>query len=163
MSATDPTTNTAGDQSFIGSDRHRSQAEQVEEQAFEARAIFEAYAQTVVIGGGNRTGNSQVGHKTATAEVEEDVVRDEAGKPIAQKEEAVDAGDAVEPHSEVVAGTKLVANNKTQAEKAAHLEAKRKRDELVAKMAKGTETGLGSIADMVEILQKYVPPVDFFF
>lgn len=157
MSATDPT-NQAGDQSFIGSDRTRSQAEQVEQQAFEARAIFEAYAQTVIIGGGGNkkhAGNSRVGHKTeAPVETDDGTVRDEDGKVLAHKEDAFDASDAAVPHQEVVDGTKLVAKDQKAAEKAAALEAKRKRDALVAKMAKGTETTLGSVADFVEILQK---------
>lgn len=157
MSATDPT-NEAGDQSFIGGDRTRSQAEQVEQQAFEARAIFEAYAQTVIIGGGankKNAGNSQVGHKTeAPVETEAGIVRDEDGNVIAHTEDAQDASDAAVPHQEVVAGIKIVAKDQKAAEKAAGLEAKRKRDALVAKMAKGTETGLGGVADIVEILQQ---------
>jgi hypothetical protein len=57
-----------------------------------------------------------------------------------------------------VDGTKLVAKDQKAAEKAAALEAKRKRDALVAKMAKGTETTLGSVADFVEILQNTMSP-----
>jgi len=34
--------------------------------------------------------------------------------------------------------------------------AKQKRDELVAKMTKGVEGGLGDVADMIERLTKYV-------
>lgn len=102
-------------------------------------------------------GNSEVGHKTESPESDEDdddVVLDEKGDPIASKHVAKDPTDDMAHNTEVVGGSKLVAKDKRDAEKAARLEAKRKRDRLVAKMAKNTETGLGGIADFIEILQK---------
>ena len=43
--------------------------------------------------------------------------------------------------------------------KIAQQEAKRKRDEMVGKMIKATEQGLGAFADFMERMQKYVNPV----
>jgi hypothetical protein len=46
--------------------------------------------------------------------------------------------------------------NQKEKKKLAQMEAKRKRDELVGKMTKATEAGLGELADFMEIMNKYV-------
>jgi hypothetical protein len=47
-----------------------------------------------------------------------------------------------------------VVSKPGQEKKATEQAAKKKRDQMIAKMAKGTEIGLGSAADYMEILQK---------
>lgn len=115
--------------------------------------MFEAYAQTVVVGGRRgKDSNSAPGIKRLHEdEADADpIIRDEGGDAIGtrQSENAPGSADAV------VGGQKVEAFDEDDKDKAAAIEVKRKRDEMVAKMCKGTETGLGGAADFVEILQK---------
>lgn len=57
-------------------------------------------------------------------------------------------------------GGEKIVPNKPLGEKAekklAQREAKRKRDEMVSKMTKATEDGLGALADLIERMTKFV-------
>lgn len=60
----------------------------------------------------------------------------------------------------VVGGEKIIPNkplDEKEKKKVAQKEAKRKRDEMVSKMTKGTEDGLGALADTIERFTKYAP------
>lgn len=66
-------------------------------------------------------------------------------------------GQGEESADLVIGGEKITHDDKMtekQKKKAAQALAKKKRDELVAKMTKGTQDGLGAAADMIERLTK---------
>ncbi|KAI9639865.1 uncharacterized protein MKK02DRAFT_18941 [Dioszegia hungarica] len=168
-SATDPT-NQKGDESLLGTTdsaaAHRSKAEQAEEQAFEARSILQAFTTRLVFDGskkGRNAGNAQVGEKVLdTSDSESDDADDsdvlapagnaDGSKPHGQGEESADI---------VIGGEKIKHDSKKtekQKKKAAQAAAKKKRDELVSKMTKGTQDGLGAAADMIERLTNALSP-----
>lgn len=62
----------------------------------------------------------------------------------------------------VVAGEEIHIDEKVsekERKKLAAREAKKKRDQLVSKMVKGAESGLGAFADMTEMFTKWVHPL----
>lgn len=156
-SATDPK-GEKGDESMIGTTegiKHRSKTEQAEEQAFEARAVFEAYTRAVLIGHRGRKGNAKVGAKDLDPDEEDDDpdIKDEYGDVIGERETAVSPQSKGEADAEI-GGQRVKAHDEKNKEKVLKMETKRKRDEKVNKAAKMTETGLGSVADTMEILQQ---------
>ncbi|EIW70937.1 hypothetical protein TREMEDRAFT_73606 [Tremella mesenterica DSM 1558] len=171
ISATDPT-NKKGDESLLGNvDKktvHRSKAEQAEEQAFEATSILQAYTTRLIFDGskkGKNAGNSNVGEKVhhsdleSTSEEDDSVVvnQGEVGQDKPQGEESADlvvAGQKIDIDSKA-AGKNLSEKEK---KKLAAKEAKKKRDELVGKMTKSTEVGLGALADYIERLTNALSP-----
>lgn len=59
----------------------------------------------------------------------------------------------------VIGGDKITSDkelSEKEKKKLASKAAKQKRDELVAKMTKGVESGLGDFADMIERMTKWV-------
>lgn len=108
---------------------------------------------------GRNAGNAQVGEKVLdTSDSESDDADDsdvlapagnaDGSKPHGQGEESADI---------VIGGEKIKHDSKKtekQKKKAAQAAAKKKRDELVSKMTKGTQDGLGAAADMIERLTK---------
>lgn len=157
VSATDPS-GKKGDESFVGSTdgiQTRSKTEQAQQQAFEARAMFEAYAQAVIVGHRGPKGNGKVGAKDLDPEDTDDdaVIRDQYGDEIGRRETADQPQSRAEADAEI-GGQRVKATKRKDADKVAKLETKRKRDKMVNKAAKMTETGLGSVADVMEILQK---------
>ncbi|KAL7421556.1 hypothetical protein Q5752_003325 [Cryptotrichosporon argae] len=159
-SATDPT-NKAGDESLIGNvdskTVHRSKAEQAEEQAFEARALLQAYTQRVVFDGrkkGKNAGNANVGEKVV--EPESDLDDDEADPTNAKtKPQGLVSAD-VKVGDEHIALDEKTDDKKKK--KIAQQAAKQKRDELVGKMTKATEDGLGAFADLMERMTNALSP-----
>lgn len=105
-------------------------------------------------------GNSAVGEKRHTDPEDQTSSSDDDDDPVT-KIRPEDAG-----HSQgqgaadaVVAGEQIhidedVSDKKRK--KLAAREAKKKRDQLVSKMIKGAETGLGGFADTTEMFTKYV-------
>lgn len=68
-----------------------------------------------------------------------------------------DQSQGLESADVVIGGKKITADtelNEKEKKKLAQTEAKRKRDELVSKMTKATEDGLGAFADMMEVMTK---------
>lgn len=142
--------------------------------------MFEAYATTVVVGGrggrhsaGDPSSNSSIGEKHLEADTEhteaDPVIKDEGGDVVgvrhvgdAKDDSQTDAaGNATiqdatiaQAHDTAVGGQRIKVAKGQDPAKVAALEAKRKRDAMVSRMAKATETGLGSAADFVEIIQK---------
>ena len=131
--------------------------------------MFEAYTQAVVLGGhgGGKKGNGKVGAKnpnaTAIGEPDSNVIRDRTGKVVGHRVPLPKDGDdgsgnvpsqGTQSADIVVGGEAVQVKDGEDVDKVEANEVKRKRDELVAKMAKGTEVGLGTVADYVEILQK---------
>ncbi|WVW83609.1 hypothetical protein I302_105630 [Kwoniella bestiolae CBS 10118] len=172
-SATDPT-NQKGDESILGNvdgkTVHRSKAEQAEEQAFEATSILQAYTTRLLFDGrkkGKEAGNSSVGEKKRKSDTSSDtdsepdddvppgqpgVTREKHGKDQSQ---GLDSG-AVVVGGETVTPDKPLSDKEKK--KLAQREAKRKRDEMVSKMTKATEEGLGAFADTMERMTNALSP-----
>ncbi|KAK8864161.1 hypothetical protein IAR55_001407 [Kwoniella newhampshirensis] len=162
-SATDPT-NQKGDESLLGNVEsktvHRSKAEQAEEQAFEATSILQAYTTRLLFDGrkkGKQAGNSEVGekkrHETSSSSEDED----EKSPPGQNDNKA----QGLESAQVVVGGEKITPNkplDEKEKKKLAQREAKRKRDEMVSKMTKATEDGLGAFADTMERFTNALSP-----
>ncbi|KAK4684455.1 hypothetical protein P7C73_g5722, partial [Tremellales sp. Uapishka_1] len=152
-SATDPT-NQKGDESLLGNvdgkTVHRSKAEQAEEQAFEATSLIQAFTTRLLFDGqkkGKKAGNANVGEKIVESSSESE---DESEKP-----QGMDSADVV------VNGEKININEPVsdkKKKKLAQKEAKKKRDEMVGKMIKATEGGLGDLADMMERFTNALSP-----
>ncbi|KAK4686220.1 hypothetical protein P7C73_g3921, partial [Tremellales sp. Uapishka_1] len=154
-SATDPT-NQKGDESLLGNvdgkTVHRSKAEQAEEQAFEATSLIQAFTTRLLFDGrkkGKNAGNANMGEKVVESSDEEE---DDEAKETPQ---GLDSADVV------IGGEKIDINRPVsdkKKRKLAEQAAKKKRDEMVGKMIKATELGLGEFADMVERLTNALSP-----
>lgn len=151
---------------------HRSKHEQAEEQAFEATAIIQGFTTRLLFDGrkkGKHAGNSEVGEKQHSDEYDSDndetIDQDEAHrakagvhKEDAQNGEGTDA-QGMQSAAVVVGGEKIIPHHELsekERKRIAAREAKRKRDELVSKMIKQTELGLGAFADFTEMMTKSV-------
>ncbi|WVQ99136.1 hypothetical protein IAU59_006268 [Kwoniella sp. CBS 9459] len=167
-SATDPT-NQKGDESLLGNVEskavHRSKAEQAEEQAFEATSILQAYTTRLLFDGrkkGKEAGNSEVGEKKAESSSSSDVDDDvPPGQPGVNRTAKQDQSQGLESGTVVVGGEKITPEkplNDKEKKKLAQREAKRKRDEMVSKMTKATEEGLGAFADTIERFTNALSP-----
>nr|ODN82538.1 hypothetical protein L203_05347 [Cryptococcus depauperatus CBS 7841] len=154
-SATDPT-NQKGDESLLGNvdgkTVHRSKAEQAEEQAFEGVSILKAYTTRLLWDGskeGKAAGNANVGEKNEESSLSSSDFNEE-DKPQG------------EDSAEVIVGGEKIVPSKPMSEKErkqlAQTEAKRKRDQMVSKMTKATEDGLGAFADMAERMINALSP-----
>ncbi|ORY32602.1 hypothetical protein BCR39DRAFT_564238 [Naematelia encephala] len=161
ISATDPK-NEHGDESLLGivdsKAVHRSKAEQAEEQAFEATSILKAYTTKLLFDGrkkGKEAGNANVGEKSRDSDTSSDDDDDIDKRPQGEHAQGLESAD-------VVVGGEKISSNKPisdkEKKKLAQKEAKRKRDELVAKMTKATETGLGAFADTMERFTNALSP-----
>ncbi|WVF71771.1 hypothetical protein IAT40_006579 [Kwoniella sp. CBS 6097] len=168
-SATDPT-NQKGDESLLGNvdgkTVHRSKAEQAEEQAFEATSILQAYTTRLLFDGrkkGKEAGNSNVGEKkgessSSSSDIDDDVP---PGQPGVNRTAKQDQSQGLESGTVVVGGEKITPEkplNEKEKKKLAQREAKRKRDEMVSKMTKATEEGLGAFADTIERFTNALSP-----
>ncbi|WVQ82424.1 hypothetical protein IAT38_004552 [Cryptococcus sp. DSM 104549] len=164
-SATDPT-NQKGDESLLGNvdgkTAHRSKAEQAEEQAFEATSVLKAYTTQLLIGGrkgSKESGNANVGEKTAESSSSDEDPEEDEMNPEREKQkdgaQGLDSGDVV-IGGETITPDKPLSDKEKK--KLAQREAKRKRDEMVSKMIKGTEDGLGAFADMMERFTNALSP-----
>lgn len=150
-SATDPT-NQKGDESLIAPKhpgKQRTKGEQAEEQGFETRAMIEAYAQAIIVGGTHKKGDPK---KQRTTE-EDNLVHDEKGNVIGKHVDGEDPVAEIKGTGVKVGGENVIAKPGLEKE-ATNQTVKKKRDQMIEKMAKATETGLGTIADAVEILYK---------
>ncbi|WWD17538.1 hypothetical protein CI109_101979 [Kwoniella shandongensis] len=163
-SATDPT-NQKGDESLLGNVEsktvHRSKAEQAEEQAFEATSILKAYTTRLLFDGskkGKQAGNSAVGEKERNETSSSSSSDDDEKSPPGQND---NKAQGLESAQVIVGGEKITPNkplDEKEKKKLAQREAKRKRDEMVSKMTKGTEDGLGAAADMIERFTNALSP-----
>ena len=112
---------------------------------------------------GKNAGNSAVGEKQHHSDLESDSDDDEDDAIQKKGDVGADKPQGTESADLVVAGEKIdVADHKdgkeiSEKEKKKLLakEAKKKRDELVGKMTKSTEVGLGSFADLIERMTKW--------
>ncbi|WWC89593.1 uncharacterized protein L201_004518 [Kwoniella dendrophila CBS 6074] len=183
-SATDPT-NQKGDESILGNvdgkTVHRSKAEQAEEQAFEATSILQAYTTRLLFDGrkkGKEAGNSTVGEKkrksdtssnTSDSDSDDDYEPDNdvpPGQPgVTRKKHGKNQSAGLESGTVVIGGETVTPDkplNEKEKKKLAQREAKRKRDEMVSKMTKATEEGLGAFADTMERMTNALsPPVPY--
>lgn len=161
-SATDPT-NQKGDESLLGNidgkTVHRTKAEQAEEQAFEATSILKAFTTRLLFDGkkkGKEAGNSNVGEKEE--EPESSSSEDEAAvetAPVDGKPQGLESADIVIGGEKITPAEPL---NDKEKKKLAQREAKRKRDEMVSKMTKLSEDGLGTVADSIERFANALSP-----
>ncbi|WRT66094.1 uncharacterized protein IL334_003047 [Kwoniella shivajii] len=171
-SATDPT-NQKGDESILGNvdgkTVHRSKAEQAEEQAFEATSILQAYTTRLLFDGrkkGKQAGNSEVGEKKRdddSSDLDDDVAPGQP--PVSREKHGESQAQGLESGTVVIGGETINSDkplNEKDKKKLAQTEAKRKRDEMVSKMTKATEEGLGAVADTIERLTNALsPPVPY--
>lgn len=145
--------NQMGDESLIAPknpSQQRTKGEQAEEQGFETRAMIEAYAQAIIVGGTHKKGDPT---KQVTTEDDDNLVHDEKGKVIGKHVDGEDPVAEAQGAAVKVGGENIIAEPGKEKE-ATHQAVKKKRDQTIEKMAKGTETTLGAIADAVEILYK---------
>lgn len=102
---------------------------------------------------GKEAGNSTVGEKKREASSSSSSSDDEvSSRP------QLDGAQGMESGTVVVGGEKINSKKplkEKDKKKLMQQEAKRKRDELVSKMTKATEDGLGAFADMFERFTKY--------
>ncbi|OCF31032.1 hypothetical protein I316_07303 [Kwoniella heveanensis BCC8398] len=168
-SATDPT-NQKGDESLLGNVEsktvHRTKAEQAEEQAFEATSILQAYTTRLLFDGrkkGKEAGNSNVGEKKAGSSSSSSDVDDDVppGQPAVNRTAKQGQAQGLDSGAVVVGGETITPEkplNDKEKKKLAQREAKRKRDEMVSKMTKATEDGLGAFADTIERFTNALSP-----
>ena len=98
-----------------------------------------------------------MGEKTRESDPSDSSDEDDDNDKIVQPTQ--EGAQGVEGADVVVGGEKISIDKSLsdkEKKKLAQREAKRKRDELVSKMTKATEDGLGSIADMIEMFTKQV-------
>lgn len=111
--------------------------------------MIEAYAQAIIVGGGHEKGDP-----TKQGAVGDDnLVHDEKGNVIGKHVDGDDPLADIHGTSVKVGGENVVAKPGKEKE-ATNQAVEKKRDQTIMKMAKATETGLGTIADTVEILYK---------
>lgn len=111
--------------------------------------MVEAYAQAIVVGGTRRSGDTVEPDSS-----QESLVHDEKGNVIGKQ---VDEGDAAVGGRAAakVGGESVIAKHGKEKE-ATEQAVKKKRDQIVQKWAKLTETTFGAVADTVEVLYKWV-------
>jgi hypothetical protein len=105
---------------------------------------------------GKEAGNSELGEKkrNSSSSSESDDDEDEDAVKVQSTQ---DGAQGLESADVVVGGEKVKTDKKLsekEKKKLAQKEAKRKRDEMVGKMTKATEDGLGAFADLMERLNK---------
>lgn len=127
--------------------QQRTKGEQAEEQGFETRAMIEAYAQAIIVGGTHKKGDPK------KQPVEDNLVHDEKGNVIGKHVDGDDPVAEAQGTAVKVGGENVIAKPCKEKE-ATNQAVKKKRDQTIEKMAKATETSLGAIADTVEILYK---------
>ena len=167
ISATDPT-GTKGDESAISHAdprKHRTKAEQDEEQSWEFMKAVEGFGMRVLVGGKHKP--SQLQHKLAR---EKHKKKEKFGQTTSEDEDAENGeGDAVPVPLLLndVGGPKSMANQAMvgqgkrddvlksggtldEAHEAEAADAKAKRDAMVGLYAKGLQDALGDFADAIE-------------
>ncbi|KAI5475212.1 hypothetical protein MNV49_001723 [Pseudohyphozyma bogoriensis] len=149
-SATDPTNRKGDESALVGVGHpvvHRSKAEQIEEQAWEFSSGLQSLGIRIVMGGHKgHKGNSRVGKKEGESSSDEE--------DSSSEDEVQAAGvDVMPKHEEDGKPLTPKQRRKLQAK-----EAKKKRDEMVARIAKGGQDALGDIADGCEIVHHMLSP-----